>query len=71
MAITPTICRAARTLLGWKQSDLAEKSGVSIGTVKAFETGKTDPIPATLTVLQQALAADGVIFIDENGYRAI
>jgi len=30
--------RAARLRLGWKQSTLAERAGISLGTVKRYET---------------------------------
>jgi transcriptional regulator with XRE-family HTH domain len=46
---------------------LANAAGVSLATVQAFERGRTTPIQATLTVMQQALEAAGVIFIEENG----
>jgi transcriptional regulator with XRE-family HTH domain len=68
MAITPETCRAARSLLGLKQSELAAKAGVSVQTVKGFELGRTTPIPVTLAALQKALEDTGVTFIDaDNG----
>jgi transcriptional regulator with XRE-family HTH domain len=71
VAITPRTCRAARSLLDWKQSDLAEKAGVSVATIKLFERGKTSPNPATITVLQQAFETAGVEFLnaEEPGVR--
>ncbi len=60
-------CRAARGLLGWKQTDLAEASKVSIATIRGFESGKTIPYRGTQLLLRQALESAGVEFIDENG----
>jgi hypothetical protein len=37
------------------RTDLAEKAGVAIGTVKLFELSKAPPIPITLAALQRAL----------------
>lgn len=48
---------AARGLLGWTQSYLAEGIGVSRPTVIDFESGKRVPHPAPLTVLMNELAA--------------
>ena len=35
--LTPEQCRAARAVLGWSREDLAQKAGVSAGTVVGFE----------------------------------
>ena len=58
--------QAARALIGWSQSDLAEKIGVASLTVKRLEGGQTvsDHIRART---QAALEAAGVEFIEENG----
>ena len=65
--ITAAQCRAARGLLQWRQKDLAEKSGLSALAIRNFETGKTSPHHATLTLLRQTFEAHGVAFLDENG----
>lgn len=49
------------------QAQLAEKSGVSLGTIIAFESGKRVPIQANLEVLRRTLETEGVSFIDANG----
>ena len=61
--------RAARMLLRWEQRDLAERSGVSLPTIKRLET-KPGPVSAydsTLTAIRTALESAGVEFIAENG----
>nr|WP_313899202.1 helix-turn-helix transcriptional regulator [Methylobacterium sp. J-090] len=57
-------CRAARALLGAKQGDLSEWSGVAKGTVAGFEMGKRQTNRAILAALRQALEAHGVRFMD-------
>ena len=63
--------RAARSLLGWNQADLAKKADVSQMTVKRFEA-KNGPVGGTIASLvriQNALESAGIQFIaaDEWG----
>jgi len=67
--ITPAQIRAARALLGWKQTDLAEASGVSEMSVKNIERGASDPRMSTLRALQEAFEAHGVIFLEPGTNR--
>ena len=59
--------RAARGLLGWTQSRLAQAAGLSDPTVKRFETrrGATNSAAAVAKMVA-ALEAAGVEFIAEN-----
>ncbi len=60
--------RAARGLLGWSQSDLAARAGLSLPTVKRVEAGVGPRVSETArTKLQRTLESAGVEFIDENG----
>ena len=60
--------RAARGLLGWSQSKLAARAGLSLPTVKRVELGLGPRVSdAARNKLQQALESAGVEFIDENG----
>jgi transcriptional regulator with XRE-family HTH domain len=67
MSITARQCKAARALLGWSQTKLAEAAAVHFRTVHDFEKGVRKPITATLAVLRRALEDGGVIFIPVNG----
>jgi transcriptional regulator with XRE-family HTH domain len=60
--------RGARGLLGWSQSDLARRAGLSLPTVKRVETEKGPRVSDQARAkLQHALEAAGIQFIDENG----
>jgi len=64
--ITRQQIKMGRAALDWSVRDLAAKSGVSINAISRFENGN-DAYATTLTKLQRALEAGGVLFIDENG----
>lgn len=71
--ITPAQIRAARSLIGWKQTDLSKASGISEMSIKNIERGATDPRISTMQALQTALEDAGVVFLDpgvtrEGGY---
>lgn len=55
--------RAARALLGWKQTDLAAASGVSEISIKNIERGVTDARSSTIGKIEAAFAKEGVIFL--------
>jgi transcriptional regulator with XRE-family HTH domain len=60
--------RAARGLLGWSQSKLAARAGLSLPTVKRVEAGLGPRVSdEARKKLRQALEFAGVEFIDENG----
>ena len=60
--------RAARGLLGWSQSELANRAGLSLPTVKRVEAGLGPRVSdAARARIQEALEIGGVRFIDENG----
>jgi transcriptional regulator with XRE-family HTH domain len=62
--------KAARSLLGWSQDDLAEKSGVSKPTIGRLESQDGEAVGGrqeTGTALVTALEKAGIEFIAENG----
>lgn len=65
--VTSAQMRAARGLVNWSVRELSERSGIHRNTITNFETGKSGGDPDTLSRLQRALEAAGVIFVDENG----
>ena len=58
-------------MLNMSREDLAAKSKVGERTISDFETGRRQPIPATIAAIRAALEAAGVIFTngDEPGVK--
>ena len=65
--ITAKQCRAARELLGWKQTDLSDISEIGIATIADFERGSRDPIKRTLKEIRRNFEEAGIEFINEDG----
>lgn len=77
--MTPAQCRAARMLLGWKQSDLSEKSRLkSLMPVSYFEKygdamyetpmgPRRHVSPKTTEKIKLALEKAGIEFIGDTG----
>lgn len=58
--LTPAQCRAARALLNWSQPDLAERCGMHVQTISAFESETGTPTRRTLTKITDTLEMAGV-----------
>jgi transcriptional regulator with XRE-family HTH domain len=66
--ITIEQIRAARGLLGWSQSELAKRAGLSLPTVKRVEAGTGPRVSdEARRRIRQALETGGAQFISENG----
>jgi transcriptional regulator with XRE-family HTH domain len=66
--ITIEQLRAARGLLGWSQSELAARAGLSLPTVKRLEAGFGPRVSEEAREkLQQAIESAGIEFVSENG----
>ena len=67
--ITVGQMKAARGLLGWNQSMLAQATGLALSTVKRMEgsTGFLRGNAENVRKIQRAIEDAGVAFIDENG----
>jgi transcriptional regulator with XRE-family HTH domain len=68
-SLSPRLCRAGRSFLGWEQANLAEASGVSKSTIGAFERREESARLTTMNnrALVEAFEAAGLEFIPENG----
>src|SRR5258705_3079205 len=65
--ITIEQIRAARGLLGWSQTELASRAGLSLPTVKRLEAGFGPRVSDEARAkLQRALEAAGNDFIEDN-----
>ena len=62
--LTSSQIRAARALLGWSGTDLAEKSGVGITTLRRYELQRGIPSANTsvLLTLKETLENAGIEF---------
>ncbi len=69
MFIEPEQIRAARAMLNWSQTDLAEAAGVSKDTVKNYESGNNRPNTNTLVSLETALVTAGIEFLSGGGIQ--
>jgi transcriptional regulator with XRE-family HTH domain len=65
--MTPGQCKAARTLLGWSQTELAQNAGVGRSIVSDFELGTRQLSEHALGKMQLALEDAGIQFT--NGKR--
>jgi transcriptional regulator with XRE-family HTH domain len=65
--MSPEQSRAARGWLGWSQTVLAKRAGVSLSTVRDFENAHRIPIPNNLNALRRAIETAGIEFLEENG----
>jgi transcriptional regulator with XRE-family HTH domain len=55
--------KAARSLLGWSQKDLAEYSGVSLSTLNRLERGDGDSSVNSLRLIHKAFERAGLQFV--------
>lgn len=60
----PEQVRAARSLLGWSQQDLAAKADVAISTIADFERGHRSPVRNNALAIRRALETAGVLFTE-------
>lgn len=64
MALTASLCRSARALIGWTIEQLAGASGVGVSTIISFEAGQRVPIRSNQVALERAFVEAGVIFLE-------
>jgi predicted transcriptional regulator len=68
LIVTGRQLKAARALIGMEQTDLADKAGVAIGTIRRMEgfEGEIAAHTATLLKVQKALEKAGVEFLNHE-----
>jgi transcriptional regulator with XRE-family HTH domain len=71
MEINIAQIRAARSLLGWTQADLAAAAEIALPTVKRYETGVRTPIPVIMAAIRRALEDAGVEFIPAKSGKGV
>lgn len=67
--LTAAQIRAARAMLGWKQTDLAKAADISEMSVKKIEAGSVDPRVSTIAAIQSAFESAGIVFLDPGQNR--
>jgi transcriptional regulator with XRE-family HTH domain len=60
-AMTPALMRAARAILRWTASDLAERSGVSRATIQDYESGSSAARPRGMNKTSRAALARTIL----------
>ena len=60
------LVRAARSLLGWSQAQLAQAARVGVATIADYERGARNPIENNLLAIRTALETAGIRFTDEG-----
>ena len=65
--------RAARAVLGWKQSELGERAGLTQKSIHRIEQGTDDLRRSTVIIVEQVLKAEGVEFEDlpDGGFKVV
>jgi len=69
MPISSKQIRAARGLLNLSQRELAEKANLSVNSLNNIERDVGSPRLDSMKAIEDALAADGVEFLDKDGVR--
>lgn len=67
--MTPTQCRAARTMLSMTREELARRSGVSLRAIAGYENGETVLIRLNHQAVCQALETAGIEFLGNRGVQ--
>jgi transcriptional regulator with XRE-family HTH domain len=65
--------RAARAVLGWKQSELGKRAGLTQKSIHRIEQGTDDLRRSTVITVEQVLKAEGVEFEDlpDGGFKVV
>lgn len=67
LLLTAAHMRAARGLLDWSQPELAERSGVGLGTIKRMENlGPGRSSAENVATVQRTLEAAGIEFLNDG-----
>lgn len=67
--IEPRQIRAARALLNWSQTNLAEASGIAVSSIKNIENSLTVARRDTIEEIKKALERAGVVFTSGGGVQ--
>ncbi len=64
--------RGARAVLGWSQTELANRTGLTQTSIYRIEQGKTDLKHSTFVALERLFSAEGITFEPtEDGFKIV
>ena len=69
--LLPNMLKAARALLGVRQSELAKAAGISLATLNNFERGIGDPRASTIVAIEQSLIRSGISFTGDEEFEGV
>jgi transcriptional regulator with XRE-family HTH domain len=69
--MTPSQSRAARGYLQWSQQELAASAGLSLSTIRDFETGKRELSRKFARRLWGLFAENGVLFVYGGNFNVV
>lgn len=69
--LMPNMLKAARALLGIRQSELAKSAGISLATLNNFERGIGDPRVSTIEAIERSLRHGGITFTDDGEFESV
>jgi transcriptional regulator with XRE-family HTH domain len=61
--MTPSLARAARAILNWSMSDLAQRTGMAATTIRNYESGKRGTTRVNRATIASAFRDEGIEFI--------
>ncbi len=64
---SPNQSKAARALLSWSQTNLAEAAGLGLSTIKDYESGRRKPHSRNLSKIDSAFSERGIEFLNGDG----
>lgn len=67
--ITVQQIKAARALLGWRQTDLAAATKLSLPSIKNLERGIASPKASTTNIIYSKLTSAGIEFLGSHGVQ--
>ncbi len=69
--LTSRQIRAARSLLGWTQKELASRCHLSTVGINRLERELSDPRASTLRTIQTVFEQEGLVFINDEVFEGV
>lgn len=69
--MSPAQCRAARALLNWSQTRLADEARMCRATVLYFESEQRNVQDQSIAAMRRALEGGGIVFLLHDGSAGV